>query len=136
MKEIYEIADDNSWKVCEAIAEYSTIASRKYQQLSLFAEEKVTTHDEDIRVIELFAGVGGFRIGLERASERFKTVWNNQWEPSTKRQDASIIYCKRFGNAGHSNEDISTVPVEEIDDVHCLLLCIACQKRSKGLQSR
>jgi DNA (cytosine-5)-methyltransferase 1 len=37
-------------------------------------------------------GVGGFRIGLERASARYRTVWNNQWEPATRRQVASAIY--------------------------------------------
>jgi site-specific DNA-cytosine methylase len=57
-----------------------------------------------IRVAELFAGVGGFRIGFERASESFETVWSNQWEPSTKKQDASEIYQKWFGSEGHSNE--------------------------------
>lgn len=41
----------------------------------------------EIKVAELFAGVGGFRIGLEAASDAFKTIWNNQWEPSTKHQD-------------------------------------------------
>lgn len=30
-----------------------------------------------IHVVELFAGVGGFRIGLERASMLYKTIWNN-----------------------------------------------------------
>ena len=72
-------------------------------------------------IVELFAGVGGFRIGLERASKHYKTIWNNQWEPSTKRQDASIIYCRHFGVDGHSNEDIATVPTAEIPD--CDLLC-------------
>jgi DNA (cytosine-5)-methyltransferase 1 len=55
--------------------------------------------------IELFAGVGGFRLGLESAG--WKTVWSNQWEPSTKEQHASSCYEKRFGDNGHSNEDIS-----------------------------
>ncbi len=52
--------------------------------------------------------------------EDTKTM-DNGWEPSTKRQDASIIYCSRFGADGHSNEDIATVPTEEIPD--CDLLC-------------
>ena len=56
---------------------------------------------------ELFAGVGGFRIGLARAG--WKTVFSNQWEPSTKAQHASDIYVARFGEEGHSNEDISKV---------------------------
>ena len=57
-------------------------------------------------------------------------VWSNQWEPSTKRQDASLIYCRRFGSDGHSNEDISAVPTAEIPD--CDLLCggFPCQDYS------
>ena len=58
-------------------------------------------------VAELFAGVGGFRIGLARAG--WKTVFSNQWEPSTKVQHASDVYVARFGEEGHSNEDISEV---------------------------
>lgn len=55
-------------------------------------------------VIELFAGVGGFRLGLENVN--WTTVWSNQWEPSTKIQHASSVYVKNFGPEGHSNEDI------------------------------
>ena len=73
-----------------------------------------------MRVVELFAGVGGFRIGFERASESFETVWSNQWEPSTKKQDASEIYQKWFGSDGYSNEDINLVKTEDIPD-HDLL---------------
>jgi DNA (cytosine-5)-methyltransferase 1 len=58
-------------------------------------------------VIELFAGVGGFRLGLERAG--WNTVFSNQWEPSTKRQHASEVYVRNFGPEGHSNEDIAVV---------------------------
>lgn len=58
-------------------------------------------------VAELFAGVGGFRIGLAAAG--WKTVFSNQWEPSTKVQHASDVYVAQFGEEGHSNEDISKV---------------------------
>ena len=58
-------------------------------------------------VAELFAGVGGFRIGLARAG--WKTVFSNQWEPATKVQHASDVYVARFGEDGHSNEDIASV---------------------------
>lgn len=58
-------------------------------------------------VAELFAGVGGFRIGLAAAG--WKTVFSNQWEPSTKVQHASDVYIENFGSEGHSNEDISLV---------------------------
>jgi DNA (cytosine-5)-methyltransferase 1 len=56
---------------------------------------------------ELFAGVGGFRIGLAAAG--WKTVFSNQWEPSTKSQHASDVYINRFGALNHSSVDISTV---------------------------
>lgn len=69
-----------------------------------------------IRVVELFAGVGGFRIGLEGASDAYETIWNNQWEPSTQHQDASLVYRARFGSQGHSNKDINLVPTSAIPD--------------------
>ena len=48
-----------------------------------------------IKVAELFAGVGGFRLGLEK--NNYQIVWSNQWEPSTKMQHASLVYEARFG---------------------------------------
>lgn len=97
---------------------------------SLFDAPGVNTAPGDIRVAELFAGVGGFRIGLERASNRFKVVWSNQWEPSTKRQDASIIYCRRFGPDMHSNDDINTVPASEIPECDMVVGGFPCQDYS------
>ena len=87
--------------------------------------EKVVM-DNDIKVIELFAGVGGFRLGLERASDQFKTVWSSQWEPSTKKQDASEIYVKRFGADGHSNEDVCTVGVDQIPEADMVVGGFPC----------
>ena len=84
----------------------------------------------DIRVVELFAGVGGFRIGLEGASDFYKTIWNNQWEPSTKQQDASIIYTARFGHEGHSNKDINLVDTNDIPDHDLLVGGFPCQDYS------
>jgi len=81
---------------------------------------------KEIKIIELFAGVGGFRIGFDKTNKeneqiKYKTVWSNQWEPSTKKQHASEIYVERFGVEGHSNEDISTVKTENIPEFN--LLC-------------
>jgi len=65
---------------------------------------------DEISVVELFAGVGGFRCGLESASERFKTVWANQWEPGRKTQYAFDCYVSHFGESKtHVNEDIGLV---------------------------
>lgn len=84
----------------------------------------------NIRVVELFAGVGGFRIGLEGASDAFETIWNNQWEPSTQHQDASIVYQARFGKKGHSNKDINAVPTTDIPDHDLLVGGFPCQDYS------
>jgi DNA (cytosine-5)-methyltransferase 1 len=65
------------------------------------------TSRPDARVVELFAGVGGFRIGLERSG--WNTVWANQWEPSTKSQPAFDCYVQRFGAEGAVCEDIHEV---------------------------
>lgn len=87
-------------------------------------------NDNKIKVVELFAGVGGFRIGLEGASDAYETIWNNQWEPSTVHQDASLVYRARFGSKGHCNKDINTVPTNEIPDHDLLVGGFPCQDYS------
>lgn len=59
-------------------------------------------------VIELFAGVGGFHLGLSRAGD-WNVVWANQWEPSRTRQDAYNCYISHFPNTVASNIDIAEV---------------------------
>ena len=141
---IQHTEEETIYTLCEPIADYCRTTRPLYVQQSLFLAEPVTTTQEDIRVVELFAGVGGFRIGLERASKRYKTVWSNQWEPSTKRQDASLIYTRNFGDAGHSNEDINTVPTSVIPECDLLVGGFPCQdysvattlKRSGGIEGK
>ena len=95
-----------------------------------------------LKVVELFAGVGGFRLGLEKSN--YEVVWSNQWEPSTKTQHASMVYEARFGNEHHSNEDISTIPTSEIPDHDVLVGGFPCQdysvattlNNSKGLKGK
>ena len=137
--------NQGDWVLCEPIAEYCKKTVQSIRELSLFSvDSNIVTKQDDIRVVELFAGVGGFRVGLERASEHYKTIWSNQWEPSTKRQDASIVYCHRFGEQGHSNEDIATVPTSEIPQCDLLVGGFPCQdysvattlKRSGGIEGK
>ena len=95
-----------------------------------------------LKVVELFAGVGGFRLGLEKIG--FDVVWSNQWEPSTKRQHASMVYEARFGEKNHSNEDIALVSSDEIPDHDLLCGGFPCQdysvattlNNSKGLKGK
>jgi DNA (cytosine-5)-methyltransferase 1 len=89
-----------------------------------------------IRIAELFAGIGGFRIGFESANKKlkhsdlFKVVWSNQWEPGEKAQHASRVYEHRFGPEGHSNEDISTVDPGRIPKFDVLVGGFPCQDYS------
>lgn len=64
----------------------------------------------ELRVIELFAGVGGFRLGLEAIHGKpFKVVLSNQFEPSKKKQHASEIYKTHWPDDHHINDDIFNV---------------------------
>lgn len=87
-----------------------------------------------IKVVELFAGVGGFRLGLEGLPKaknlKYEVVWSNQWEPSTKMQHASKVYEARFGSENHSNQDIATVEISEIPEHDLLVGGFPCQDYS------
>lgn len=135
---------DSNCMLFDPISRYSNTLHQRVKELGLIDNISSGTDVNDIKVVELFAGVGGFRIGLERASNHFKTIWSNQWEPSTKRQDASIIYCRHFGSEGHSNEDIASIPTEEIPDSDLLCGGFPCQdysvattlQRSSGIEGK
>ena len=75
---------------------------------------------QPLKVIELFAGVGGFReaMSTERTKDFYKVVWSNQWEPreSNKEDDkqtANSVYIAKFGEDGHCSRDIEKVTNEE-----------------------
>jgi len=100
---------------------------------------------EEVKVIELFAGVGGFRVGLERADKSFfKTVWANQWEPATKVQHAALVYEKNFGPGSVVNEDINKIKTADIPDHDMLVGGFPCQdysvatslNNSKGIEGK
>lgn len=95
-----------------------------------------------IRVVELFAGVGGFRVGLTRASDAFEFVWANQWEPGKKVQHAFDCYVQNFGKSeNHVNEDIAKAK-HLIPDHDLLVGGFPCQDYSvaatgaKGIQGK
>lgn len=102
---------------------------------------------KEIKIAELFAGVGGFHLGLTQSSPKFKVVWSNQWEPSTKSQPASDIYRLRFPKTPHSNNDIEAIVEHDFDQIpdHDLLVGgFPCQdysvastlKRSGGIEGK
>ena len=71
----YKINDtvwEDSHMLCEPNLDYSRKVHQCVRELGLFDDSTVDVHAGDIKVIELFAGVGGFRIGFERASKHYK----------------------------------------------------------------
>lgn len=93
-----------------------------------------------LTVAELFAGVGGFRVGLNNIEEienskavengPWKFVWANQYEPSTKIQHAYNCYTTRFGIENNSNEDINKVDKTTIPNHNLLVGGFPCQDYS------
>lgn len=103
--------------------------------------------------VELFAGVGGFRCGLNKVTLKndkvkengnWKFVWANQWEPSTKTQDAYNCYSTRFGSEDISNVNIFDVDKKNIPDHTLLVGGFPCQdysvaqtlSNSKGIEGK
>lgn len=103
--------------------------------------------------IELFAGVGGFRCGLNHVELKdgkvvekgnWKFLWANQWEPATKSQEAYECYAKRFGEESVSNVDIFEVDKHDIPDHTLLVGGFPCQdysvaqtlSNSKGIEGK
>lgn len=104
-------------------------------------------------VVELFAGVGGFRCGLNKVELKndlvkengnWNFVWANQWEPSTKTQDAFNCYIKRFGSENASNIDIFQINKKDIPNHTLLVGGFPCQdysvaqtlSNSKGIEGK
>ena len=118
----------------------------------------MSSKNNKIKVIELFAGVGGFRLGLEgwqgkssssnykkRIDSRYEVVWSNQYEPSTpSKQHANWVYQERWKDSNHCTDDIEEVidkDFAQIPDHNLLVGGFPCQdysvattlKNSKGL---
>ncbi|MBE6528904.1 MAG: DNA (cytosine-5-)-methyltransferase [Thermoplasmata archaeon] len=97
----------------------------------------------EIKVVELFAGVGGLRVGLEKASKDFKTVWANQWEPGRKDQFAFHCYEEHFKDSGsvNVNDDIAKVK-DQVPEHDLLVGGFPCQDysvaatKAKGIEGK
>ncbi|GAA5414928.1 DNA (cytosine-5-)-methyltransferase [Ureaplasma ceti] len=93
------------------------------------------------KVVELFAGVGGFRVGLNNVQiinnkvieeDKFKFVFFNQWEPGSKVQNAYRCYADRFNEFSNplNNTDISLVDESLIPNHDLLVGGFPCQDYS------
>lgn len=76
-----------------------------------------------MNVLELFAGVGGFRIGLENVNpDYFRTLWSNQWEPSRKSQDAFEVYNYHFPDSENINISIADITDEQFAEMNAEMI--------------
>lgn len=101
-------------------------------------------------ICELFAGVGGFRLGFDRLNSGWTTTWFSQWEPGAKTQWAHDCYVNHFGDSPdmigeyHTGDDISEVVKENIPDHTLLVGGFPCQdysvahtlSSSKGIEGK
>ena len=87
-------------------------------------------------ICELFAGVGGFRLGFDRLDSGWHTTWFSQWEPGAKTQWAHDCYVSHYGDSTdingeyHTGEDIGTVEKSNIPDHTLLVGGFPCQDYS------
>ena len=87
-------------------------------------------------ICELFAGVGGFRLGFDRLNTGWKTTWFSQWEPGASKQWAHECYVKHFGECTdlkgelHTGDDIRTVEKDLIPPHTLLVGGFPCQDYS------
>ncbi len=79
----------------------------------------------DIRTVELFAGIGGFRLGLEKASPRYKTVFANEWN-----KYAAQIYRKNFGEKELTEGDVRKISTSDIPECDLIVGGFPCQPHS------
>lgn len=104
----------------------------------------------DKTICELFAGVGGFRLGFDRLKTGWKTTWFSQWEPGKTKQWAHGCYVYHFGDSAdlkgeyHTGEDISLMDKNNIPDHNLLVGGFPCQdysvahslSSSKGIEGK
>ena len=101
-------------------------------------------------ICELFAGVGGFRLGFDRLGLGWRTTWFSQWEPGARTQWAHDCYVRHYGECAdlngeyHTGEDISLMDKSAIPDHNLLVGGFPCQdysvahtlSSSKGIEGR
>ena len=82
----------------------------------------------DNTVVELFAGVGGFNLGLRESG--WKVIFANQWEPGKQSQWAFDCYNTHFPESNNLNVDVATIDAKDIPSHELLVGGFPCQDYS------
>lgn len=77
---------------------------------------------KEYKFIDLFAGIGGFRLGFSRKFS--KCIFSSEWD-----RFAGETYCKNFGEKPYG--DINNLNPEDLEDFEILLGGFPCQPFSK-----
>jgi DNA (cytosine-5)-methyltransferase 1 len=81
-------------------------------------DSKASRLKSEFRFIDLFAGVGGMRLGFERVGGQ--CVFSSEWDPYSQK-----TYAANFGNMPHG--DITQISEKEIPKFDVLLAGFPCQ---------
>lgn len=110
----------------KTISRWETLESlTRIQEMALsfvLAEEKASyqTHGPAFRFVDLFAGIGGTRLGLESIGG--KCVWTSEWDKHSQK-----TYASNFQDEHSIHGDIREVHEKEIPDFDLLVGGFPCQ---------
>jgi DNA (cytosine-5)-methyltransferase 1 len=76
-----------------------------------------------MKYIDLFAGIGGFRMGISKAHPDWECVYSSEWD-----KYANSVYRKHYGEC--DNRDIREVDAKDIPDHDLLCGGFPCQSFS------
>jgi DNA (cytosine-5)-methyltransferase 1 len=79
----------------------------------------------EIRFAEGFAGIGGFRYGMQKASSRYKCIWANDNDSR-----AQVVYTERYGYGEFECGDFKQIDKKSIPDHDIFCGGFPCQSFS------
>ena len=108
-----------SWRREQSIPKESTVSARLDQILDSISKPAIKP-DTQFTFIDLFAGIGGMRLGFE--SEGGQCVFTSEWDRFSQK-----TYIKNYGKSHPVLGDIAQVDTPLVPDHDLLLAGFPCQ---------